>query len=80
MFLFLNKKGWEEIIHLFFLFYGFFISTSAIIAIAMMTATSSAAIAGRKYRSAADGAGVGIGVAVASAWSTVKVVAAVEPQ
>ena len=62
------------------LVYGFFISTSAIIAIATITATKSAAIAGMKYRSAADGACVGTGVGVALASSTVKVERAVEPQ
>jgi len=42
------------------------------------TKTKRPAIAGMKYRSAADGGWVGCGVAVAGAWSTAKEVIALE--
>ncbi len=58
--------------------YGFFLSTSVIIAMQTMIATKSPAMAGRKYKSAADGAGVGCGVAVAAGSEAYKPVDACE--
>ncbi len=54
-------------------------STAMLITIDMMTATSIAAIAGMKYRSAAVGACVGAGVGVAGAGSTANAETACEP-
>ena len=50
-------------------FYGFFVSSRIVTAKPTMRAITIPMTAGRKYRSAADGAGVGIGVAVAAASS-----------
>jgi hypothetical protein len=61
------------------LFYGFLVRTSTVNAMLTMIATKRPAIAGMKYRSAADGACVGIGVAVATGLSTANTVAADEP-
>jgi hypothetical protein len=49
--------------------YGFFLSTSVIIAMQTMIATKSPAMAGMKYRSAADGGCVGCGVAAIASWA-----------
>ena len=48
------------------IFYGFLVTTNRTAAIPTMIATNKPAIAGRKYRSAIDGAGVGTGEGVAA--------------
>jgi hypothetical protein len=62
-----------------FPFYGRFLSTSSVNAMLMMIAMKRPAIAGMKYRSAADGCAVGCGVAVAGASSTANAVFADDP-
>jgi hypothetical protein len=59
--------------------YGCFLRTSAIIAITTTIATNRPAMAGMKYRSAADGDGVAIGVCVAAGASTANAVSDDDP-
>jgi hypothetical protein len=61
------------------LIYGRFLVNTTINTPTMMIATKRPATAGRKYRSAADGAGVGIGVAVAAGAAAEKPIAACVP-
>jgi len=75
-----TKKGRESRFSILLSPYGFFIIISASIARTMTTSTTSAAVAGRKYRSAADGACVGTGVGVAAAGSTTNAVTACDGQ
>jgi|WetSurMetagenome_2_1015567.scaffolds.fasta_scaffold80429_2 hypothetical protein len=74
-----SKKIKEEGKSFPLLFYGRFCISSTTITRVMMPRTNSAAIAGMKYRSAADGAWVGIGVAVAAGVSTKSPVSELEP-
>ncbi len=63
-----------------FVFYGFFDSSRAITAPTTTIATMTPMIAGRKYRSAIDGACVGAGVAVAAASWMLNVVSCADGQ
>ncbi len=77
---FLNKKGGEMMFIVDLSFYGCFFIIMIIAKPITTMMIASAATAGMKYRSAADGACVGTGVGVAAASSTAKAVTAFEGQ
>jgi hypothetical protein len=75
-----NKEKKREMDFLLFhLIYGRFLVNTTINTPTRIIATKRPATAGRKYRSAAEGAGVGIGVAVAAGAAAEKPTAACVP-